>query len=247
MPPVAEQPPPLWSVIVPVRNEAGNIAPLVAEIDAAMRVCGSFELIVVNDGSIDSTSTELASAAAAFPVLRVLTHHRPCGQSQALISGVVSARGTWIVTLDGDGQNNPADIANLMAAWSALGGVERPRTLVIGCRARRVDGGLKACASAIARLARAVVLADPTPDSGCGLKLLARDLFLELPRFDALHRFIPVLVRRAGGAVVSVEVTHRPRRHGRSKYGIAKRGVVGLIDLLGVLWLVRRHSRPSRF
>ncbi|MDX2223754.1 MAG: glycosyltransferase [Rhodospirillaceae bacterium] len=246
VPAVPEQFPPIWSVIVPVRDEAGNIAPLAAEIDTAMAVHGPYELIVVDDGSRDGTAAELMTVASALPNLHVQTHRRSCGQSQALITGAIAARGVWIITLDGDGQNDPVDIAKLMAALSAQSDAQRARTMVIGRRARRKDGGLKTWASAVAWAARAVVLADATPDAGCGLKLLSRELFLALPRFDALHRFMPVLVRRAGGVVVSVDVAHRPRRHGRSKYGIVKRGLVGVVDLLGVWWLVRRHTLPPQ-
>jgi len=233
----------LLSVVVPVRNEAGNIAPLLAEIHAAARpIAGeAYEIVYVNDGSDDATAGELA--AASDPKLRVLHHRRSCGQSQATISGVAAARGTWIATLDGDGQNDPADIAALWAARQQTQDAEH--VLFIGQRRARHDGALRLVASRFANGIRRSLLADGTPDSGCGLKLLTRQMFLALPRFNALHRFMPALVRRAGGRVVSVPISHRPRLRGVSKYGIIGRGLIGIADLLGVFWLIRRHKQPD--
>ena len=233
-----------WSVIIPMRDEAGNVAPLTAEIKAAMTNLGSFEIVAVDDGSVDATARELRLAVSDAPMLRVVTHDSPVGQSQALITGALAARGAVLIFIDGDGQNDPADIPALVSAHRNLG-ASGHAGLVIGRRRMRTDGAIKAIASRIAALARRVLLADPAPDAGCGLKVIARDAFLALPRFDAVHRFMPALVARLGGAVASVPIAHRPRRCGHSAYGVVKRGLVGLIDLLGVAWLIARHRRPT--
>jgi len=230
------------SVVVPMRNEAGNAGPLAGEIHAALAGKLTYEIILVDDGSTDTTAAELASLAAADARVRVISHVSSCGQSQATISGVAAARGGWIATLDGDGQNDPADIPKMWAERDRHGAAAR--VLFIGRRAKRRDSAARLIASKIANGVRASLLRDSTPDSGCGIKLLRRDLYLELPRFNALHRFTPALVIRAGGTVVSVPVNHRPRTRGTSKYGIVQRGLVGLIDLWGVFWLLRRHTLP---
>jgi dolichol-phosphate mannosyltransferase len=231
------------SVVVPVKNEAGNAAPLTAEIHAALKGWLAYEIIFVDDGSTDSTASELDALAAADAQVRVMRHKQSCGQSQATITGVATARGSWIATLDGDGQNDPADIAKLMGERDSAG-TAAWRTLFIGRRSRRRDSAVRLLASKIANGVRGALLRDRTPDSGCGLKLLRRDLFLELPRFDALHRFMPALVIRAGGRVHSVPINHRPRTRGVSKYGIVQRGLIGVVDLVGVFWLLRRNTLP---
>jgi len=232
------------SVVIPMRNEAGNAQPLADEIHAALK-SRAYEIIFVDDGSTDMTAAELAGLAAADPRIRVIGHQSSCGQSQATISGVAVARGLWIATLDGDGQNDPADIPKLLAERDARG-TTAARTLFLGRRGRRRDSLLRLIASKIANGVRGALLRDRTPDSGCGIKLLHRDLFLELPRFDALHRFMPALVIRAGGTAVSVPVNHRARTRGVSKYGILQRGLVGLVDLWGVFWLLRRNTLPKQ-
>lgn len=229
------------SVIVPVKNEAGNAVPLTGEIMTAL-VGLPYEIIFVDDGSRDATGTELAGLALTHPQVRIITHAAPCGQSQATITGVAAARGTWIATLDGDGQNDPTDIRKLLEARAT--DPSAARTLFIGRRAQRRDSMPRLLASKFANGIRAALLGDRTPDSGCGIKLIRRDLFLELPRFNALHRFMPALVIRAGGRAVSVPVNHRPRSRGRSKYGLVQRGLIGAVDLLGVFWLLRRNSLP---
>jgi dolichol-phosphate mannosyltransferase len=243
--PSSSSPRPVLSVVVPVRNEAGNIAPLIAEIHRALApvLKGPHEVVYVDDGSTDGTVAELAAVCAADPLVRVVRHRRACGQSQATISGVVAARADWIATLDGDGQNDPADLARLLTVRGRTPGADR--TLFIGWRRMRHDGGARVLASQAANLIRRVLLGDGTSDSGCGMKLLRRDLFLQLPRFNALHRFTPALVRRAGGNVVPVTIGHRPRVRGTSKYGIVGRGLIGVADLLGVFWLMRRHTQPD--
>lgn len=227
------------SVVVPVRNEAGNIRPLLEEIRAALEGVVKYEILYVDDGSTDDTLPQLKAMQAELPQLRVLRHSRSCGQSTAIRSGVRAARGEWIVTLDGDGQNDPADIPALMAA------LEEGVHLVGGNRrhARR-DSWIKRVSSVIANGVRSRILQDSTPDTGCGLKLFRRDVFLELPYFDHMHRFLPALVQRCGGRVVSVPVHHRPRERGVSNYGTLDRLLVGIVDLAGMLWLLRRAKRP---
>jgi dolichol-phosphate mannosyltransferase len=229
------------SIVVPVRNEADNIAPLLAEIHAALEGKGEFEVLYVDDGSSDETPARLAAALAQYPRLRVLAHAKSCGQSAALMTGVRAARGEWIATLDGDGQNDPADIPKLLAVRE---GAAKEVVLVSGYRRKRQDSVLKKISSRIANGVRSSLLGDATPDTGCGLKLVARATYLELPFFDHMHRFLPALVQRAGGATLIVEVNHRARTRGRSNYGVLDRLWVGIVDLFGVLWLKRRAARP---
>jgi dolichol-phosphate mannosyltransferase len=232
------------SVVVPVRNEAQNIPPLLAEIHAVLEPRGDFEVIYVDDGSTDGSPQELRDAQARYPRLRVLTHRTSCGQSAALASGVRAARAAWVATLDGDGQNDPADLEKLLAARDAAG-ASRDLRLICGYRRSRQDSFLKRLSSRVANEVRSRLLGDATPDTGCGLKLIARAAYLELPFFDHMHRFLPALVQRGGGITISVEVGHRPRLRGRSNYGLHDRLWVGIVDLLGVLWLRRRMKLPQ--
>ena len=231
------------SIVVPVRNEADNILPLLAEIHAALENRGEFEVLYVDDGSTDGTRARLGEALARFPRLRVMAHARSCGQSAALMTGVRAARGEWIATLDGDGQNDPADIPKLLAARDAA--ARAALCLVSGYRKKRQDSWLKRLSSKIANGVRSRILGDATPDTGCGLKLIERSTYLGLPFFDHMHRFLPALVQRAGGATLIVEVNHRPRTRGRSNYGVLDRLWVGIVDLFGVMWLKRRAARPE--
>jgi dolichol-phosphate mannosyltransferase len=234
--------PPLLSVVIPMRNEAPNVVPLLEEIAAALDGT-RFEVVCVDDGSSDETARRLAEATLRFPLV-ALRHAASCGQSAAVISGVRAARGAWIATLDGDGQNDPADIPRLWARAraEAAGGVP---TLVAGHRVSRKDSGVKRVTSRIANAIRARLLGDATPDTGCGLKVFPRALFLDLPRFDHMHRYLPALVLRQGGRVVSEPVNHRPRLRGASNYGTLDRLIVSLSDMLGVIWLQRRWKRPA--
>jgi dolichol-phosphate mannosyltransferase len=231
------------SVVIPVRNEAPNIAPLVAEIRAALDGALDYEIVYVDDGSSDDTAAAIGNLARAFPRLRLVRHVRSFGQSAAVRSGVRAARAPWIATLDGDGQNDPADIPRL---WEiALAAPASPPLLVAGHRQRRQDSAVKRVSSRIANRVRGRLLRDGTPDTGCGLKLFRRDVFLDLPFFDHIHRFLPALVQRQGGRVVSVVVNHRPRERGRSNYGTFDRLWVGITDLFGVMWLQRRAKNPE--
>lgn len=231
------RPCPALSVVIPVCNEADNVAALLGEIDAALAGALAYEIIVVDDGSEDDTLARLrAHAATGHSPLRVLRHTRNAGQSAALRSGVRAARAPWVATLDGDGQNDPADIPRLYA-HRAAGDV----ALVCGHRTQRHDSRVRRLSSRIANGVRAALLGDATPDTGCGLKLIERATFLDLPWFDHMHRFLPALVQQAGRRSVSVPVNHRPRRFGRSKYGIGNRLWVGIVDLCGVAWLGRRR------
>lgn len=234
---------PTLSVVIPVHNEADNILPLVAEIRVALDGVVDYELIYVDDGSTDATAQRLAAARRGFPRLRVIHHAQRYGQSAALLTGVRAARAAWVATLDGDGQNDPADIPRLLDVLADPG---RPANLalVTGYRRRRRDSWSKRLSSRIANGVRARLLGDGNPDTGCGLKLVAREVFLALPFFDHMHRFLPALVRRQGGACLWVEVNHRPRRHGLSHYGMFNRLWIGVVDLLGVLWLQRRMKQP---
>lgn len=231
------------SVVVPVKNEQDNVEPLVREIATALSNNTQFEIIYVNDGSTDATQQRLEALKSEFPMLRVICHRVACGQSRAVTTGVNAARYEWIATLDGDGQNDPADIPALLGQ---LTNPAHPATLELlaGWRARRNDPFLRRLSSKVANGVRASLLKDNTPDTGCGLKLFARETFLRLPNFDHMHRFLPALVIRNGGAVVSVPVGHRARERGVSKYGVSNRLWVGMVDLLGVAWLQRRVRLP---
>ena len=231
------------SVVVPVRNEAGNIVPLVAEIAAALPG-RSFEVVFVNDGSTDDTEAQLLALMAERPWLRQIRLRESCGQSAAVRTGVAMAHGPIVVTLDGDGQNDPAFIPAMVAAL--LDGAPR-LGLVAGQRVGRKATGFKQMQSRIANGVRRTVLKDGTRDTGCGLKAFRRDLFMALPYFDGLHRFLPALVRREGFAVGYVDVVDRPRRHGASNYGMWDRLWVGILDLAGVSWLIRRRKRVPRY
>lgn len=228
---------PQLSVVVPVFNERDNIPPLLAEIAAALRGRVDYEVIYVDDDSSDDSRVVLASEKPAHPELRVLHHLARSGQSTAIWNGVRAARSPWIATLDGDGQNDPADIAKLLAARVAAGSEVR---LFAGWRTTRRDSFNKRLSSKVANAVRSRMLNDATPDTGCGLKLFEREVFMRLPYFDHMHRYLPALVKRAGYASQSVPVGHRPRTAGVSKYGMLDRLWVGLADLRGVAWLMRR-------
>jgi glycosyltransferase involved in cell wall biosynthesis len=231
---------PAVSIVVPVRNEAGNIAPLVAEIAKALDGQWHFEIVYVNDGSSDGTGVELDRLTDQHSWLRHVRHKNSCGQSAAVRTGVAAARAPLVVTLDGDGQNDPAFIPALIRALET----GTPRVgLIAGQRVRRKASGFKKLQSRIANLVRGAVLRDGTRDTGCGLKAFRREVFMALPYFDGLHRFLPALVRREGYAIGYVDVIDRPRAHGVSNYGMWDRLWIGILDLVGVWWLIRRKKR----
>jgi dolichol-phosphate mannosyltransferase len=235
---------PALSVVIPVCNERDNVGPLALEIHAALVERLPFEILFVDDGSTDDTVAVLEAVRRDHvPQIRVLQHSARSGQSIALRTGVREARAEWVATLDGDGQNDPADIPSLLAAREAAGDDLK---LVMGHRRSRQDTWVRRLSSRIANGVRRWMLRDDTPDTGCGIKLLHRATFLELPAFNHMHRFLPALYLRAGARVISVGVRHRPRMHGQSKYGISNRLWVGIVDLFGVRWLIRRAPpRPT--
>ena len=231
---------PAVAVVVPVRNETGNIAPLVAEIAAALEGQWPFEIVYVNDGSTDGTQAELQRLMALYPYLRSVRHKQSCGQSSAVRSGVAAARAAVVVTIDGDGQNDPAFIPAMLRTLEA----GAPRMgLVAGQRTGRKSGGFQKVQARIANAVRGAVLRDGTRDTGCGLKAFRRDMFLSLPYFDGLHRFLPALVKRDGFSIGYVDVVDRSRHTGVSNYGLWDRLWVGILDLAGVWWLIRRKKR----
>jgi dolichol-phosphate mannosyltransferase len=228
------------SVVVPVCNEAENVEPLAREIDAALQG-RAYEMIFIDDGSTDETAANLKKLKASLPALRVLSHSFRSGQSAAVASGVRAARAVWVATLDGDGQNDPADIPKLIAARDSAEG--RGVQLFRGNRrASRKDTAWRRLQSRVANGVRSGMLGDDTPDTGCGIKLFSREVFMELPRFDHMHRFLPALFQRQGARVISVPVSHRERTRGTSKYGMLNRAFVGIVDIIGVLWLRRRYK-----
>lgn len=227
------------SIVVPVRNEAENIAPVIAEIAAALDGRWNYEIIYVNDGSTDATPERLASAMKSRRNLRQIRHAASSGQSAAVRSGVRVAHGAIVATLDGDGQNNPAFLPALISAIEQGG--ERTG-LAAGQRVGRKDTGFKKMQSRIANSVRNAILHDGTRDTGCGLKAFRREVFLALPYFDGLHRFLPALVRREGYDIVYVDVIDRPRHSGVSNYGFFNRLWIGIMDLAGVWWLIRRKK-----
>ncbi|MDY0022936.1 glycosyltransferase family 2 protein [Arenimonas caeni] len=233
---------PQLSVVIPAFNEEGNVLALLGEVVAALRGVVPFEVIFVDDCSRDGTLALLQGARAGTPELRVLAHHQQSGQSTAIRNGVKAARAPWVATLDGDGQNDPADLPKLLAARDAG---QADVKLYAGWRVNRQDTGSKKWASKWANAIRSRLLRDATPDTGCGTKLFERAAFLDLPYFDHMHRYLPALMQRAGWKTVSVPVNHRPRGAGSSKYTNFGRALVGIRDLMGVAWLITRSKRTD--
>lgn len=246
--PVANEPnadAPLISVVVPVKNEEGNVAPLIGEIAAALDAglaenpAATYEMIFVDDGSTDTTGTILANLRGSYPNLRQLRHPASGGQSAAIRSGVLAARGTYIATLDGDGQNNPGFIPAMIRLLEAG---EGKVGIVQGQRVGRKDTPFKRWQSRQANRIRGAILKDGTRDTGCGLKAFPRRVYLLLPYFDAIHRFMPALVKREGFEIAHLDVIDRPRHSGVSNYGFWGRLKVGILDLCGVWWLIKRKK-----
>ncbi len=229
------------SVLVPVMNEAGNVRPLIDEICHTFKG-RPFEIIYIDDGSTDETETELKNCLSKIKELRVLRHKRRSGQSVAIRTGLLASKAPLIAVLDGDGQNIPSDLPSLEKALLA----SRPGMgMAGGVRQGRKDSAMKKFASRRARNLRSWLLKDTHPDSGCGIKIVDREVFLRLPFFNHMHRFMSVLVRREGGTVIEVPVSHRARNQGNSKYGILDRLLVGISDIVGVMWLLRRSNHPE--
>jgi dolichol-phosphate mannosyltransferase len=232
------------SVVVPIHNEANNISELAREICSAIDGRHEYELIFVDDGSNDNSQLILKELQQEFFAIRTIRHRNQCGQSTAIFSGVRYAVNPVIVTLDGDGQNDPRDIGPLLEAYTRLLN-ESDRIMVTGFRRRRQDTLIRRVSSRVANGVRSRLLKDQTPDTGCGLKIFSRELFLSLPYFDHMHRFLPALVKRTGGIIRSIEVNHRHREKGTSHYGTVDRLVAGIIDLMGVYWLLVRTRIPE--
>jgi dolichol-phosphate mannosyltransferase len=229
------------SVVIPVCNEHENVLPLAREIHAALSGKYAFEQVFVDDGSTDQTAAAVIDARAqGMPEIRLLRHVQRSGQSAAVATGVRHARGRWIATLDGDGQNDPADFPKLLAAL--LDPARPALKLVMGNRTTRRDTWLRRVSSRVANGVRSWILKDGTPDTGCGIKVFDRDVFMHMPRFRNMHRFMPALFQREGCDVISLPVNHRERVRGTSKYGLHNRLWVGIVDLFGVSWLIRRAS-----
>lgn len=228
------------SIVVPVHNEADNINALIAEIVTAMNQAKAYEIIYVDDGSNDNTAAVLKQALQHVKTLRVICHQQNCGQSAALYTGVKAASYSYIATLDGDGQNDPADIPRLYEVLMQQRKISSNLWMVAGWRNKRHDSAWRLFSSKVANAVRSHLLGDNTLDTGCGLKVFLRDEFLGLPYFDHMHRFLPALILRAGGRVISEPVKHRARAHGHSKYGTLDRLWVGIADILGVIWLQKR-------
>ena len=229
------------SVLVPVMNEAGNVRPLIDEICDTF-LGRPFEIIYIDDGSTDETQAELRKCLSEIKELRVLRHKKQSGQSVAIRTGLLASRAPLIAVLDGDGQNIPADLPALEKALSA----SRPNMgMAGGVRQGRKDSFIKKFASRRAKNLRSWLLKDTHPDSGCGIKIVDREVFLRLPFFNHMHRFMSVLVRREGGVVIEVPVGHRAREQGNSKYGILDRLLVGISDIMGVMWLLSRTNYPE--
>ncbi len=234
---------PSISFVIPMHNEAGNCAALVEEIDSmAASRWEDYEILCIDDASTDTTLALLQELRQRIPRLEILAFAANCGQSTALCAGVRHARGELIATLDGDGQNDPADVPAMVDLL--LEKKEENVRMIAGWRKNRKDTFWRRLSSRVANTVRAFLLRDDTPDTGCGLKVFYRQTFMELPWFDHMHRFLPSLVQRGGGRVLSMEVHHRPRRHGTSHYGTLDRLRVGIVDLFGVAWLQRRYKVP---
>ena len=232
------------SVVIPARNEAENIGALVDGIVAALAGSPDFEVIVVDDGSTDATADAVRARGASDARIRVLSHPRSAGQSAAVHSGVRAARGRLVCTLDGDGQNPPEELPRLLAPLLAPD-APAALALVAGQRVGRQDTLSKKLASRFANRLRGALLKDGTRDTGCGLKAFRREVFLTLPYFDHMHRYLPALFKRDGWQIAHVDVTHRARGGGRSNYSNFQRALVGMVDLLGVMWLIRRRKKAE--
>jgi len=241
---MTKKPDPLVAVVIPVKDEAENIAELLAGIVAACASYASYEVVAVDDGSTDDTAKIIADMAAENSSIRLIRHARSGGQSAAVHSGVHAARAPLICTLDGDGQNPPHEIPGLLAPLLAPNAVS-DLGLVAGQRVDRQDTASKRWASSFANMVRGWILNDGTRDTGCGLKAFRRDAFIALPFFNHMHRYLPALFKAQGWQIAHVDVSHKAREGGRSKYSNLQRGLVGIVDLIGVSWLLRRAKKVA--
>ena len=231
------------SIVIPMYNEADNVAPFLTEIHQSLKEAGlTIEIIVINDGSTDKTHEQLNLLSNTIPGLCIINHAYNSGQSAAILTGARAAKHPWIITLDGDAQNDPNDIPLLL---EQLKNNSDHLVLIVGNRTNRCDSRIRKLSSRIANSIRQRLLHDDCMDTGCSLKLFSRDVFLQLPHFNHMHRFLPALIKRAGGRVINVPVNHRPRTRGTSKYGVTNRLWVGIVDLFGVKWLMNRTLSSS--
>lgn len=228
------------SIVIPAHNEADNLGTLISEI-RQLELNNTYEIIIVDDASSDETYANMLKLKAAVPELKIIQHESMYGQSAAITTGITNACGELIVTMDGDGQNNPADIPRLITAL--LSSKNANLLMIAGFRKKRNDSAWRILTSKTANSVRSFFLRDQTPDTGCGMKVFYRSVFLKLPFFDHMHRFLPALIQMQGGDVISVEVSHRARMHGTSKYGTLNRLWVGIIDIIGVSWLRLRSKK----
>ena len=229
------------SVVIPVKNEAGNIDQLIKEIDKSLKLI-NYEIIYVNDGSIDNTEIELKNNLKKNNRLRVISHNVSQGQSAALRSGVLASTSPLIATLDGDGQNDPSDLKKMVELIKKY---KNKLTLIGGVRVNRKDSKPRLWASSFAKYCRFFLLKDKHPDSGCGIKVFHKELFIKLPYFDHMHRFLSALALREGANVLEFDVKHRERVVGISNYTNIGRLLVGIFDVLGVIWLRKRMPKNT--
>ncbi|MBR7158829.1 MAG: glycosyltransferase family 2 protein [Alphaproteobacteria bacterium] len=234
---------PALSIVIPAKNEEANILPLVTEIHQALEDKIDFEIIYVNDGSTDKTRDKLIEAREKFPRLRFVSHKKSCGQSRAIVTGVSIAAAPFVATLDGDGQNDPADLFVLFQTLQEQ--ADKEKVLMAGWRTKRQDVLSKRLTSKFGNAIRKSLLQDDTPDTGCGTKIFPKAAFMEMPHFDHMHRYLPALMKRQGGRTISVPVNHRPRERGVSNYGFWDRLWVGLSDIFGVMWLMHRCNKSE--